>query len=520
MLQLILFGAATANAIDTFLDDLHEKIDNSTDFEESERILSSIRAQQQRSIKFHPTFNKLHVTFVAEVLNFENQNRAKCPDAFLKESEILPDTLSCLRNLFSQIWSLVDRLPVFLRLDCERYFFELFYPVCKMWLDFSLAHKLSASEQRDHFATTLESFSLRNFEIPSEKLVSRLRNGDLQLYHFYQALYSSFVFLKRDRNYIRGVSSALAYQFSTTGNPIYELDPFWYNRVQEIMKVPHVKIFGHGCTLTLETLTAVSEAWLKTGTDLDLWRVSVLWCGFFLALRTADLFNCRRSSFKLDHTNFWIASKNPTATTHLGKYHSYLPKLRYSLWDTQFWFKILDNYRDPQSDYLFVVPGKLKQGCMKFNMSKFARYFLGPLNDLLEEMGKIPYGKRFTIPSFRYTLASVFYDELHLPDNIVSACLKQTQCPAPHSQPAQSVYELSTAQCLDFQVALEKYASKNLSLGNIFSSNRIAVDNKKKYERFWKWAHSPFAYVPQPTIPMDLCSQETPSKTTLFSTPF
>ena len=204
----------------------------------------------------------------------------------------------------------------------------------------------------------------------------------------------------------------------------------------------------------------------------------------------------------------------------MGRFHSYLPKFRYSLFDAQFWFKILDNYRDPQSDYLFVVPGKLKQGSMKFTMSKFARYFLGPLNDLLEELGKLPHGKRFTIPSFRYTMASVFYDELQLPEHIVSACLKNTQCPAPPCKPAQSIYELSTEQNLELQSALEKYASKNLSLGNIFSSNRIAPDNKKKYERFWKWAHSPFAYAPQQTIPMDLCTEDTLPKPLEFSTPF
>ena len=139
MLQLILYGAATANAIQTFLDELHEDIENSTDFQHCERLLGSISAKQQRSIKFHPTFTELHVTFVAEVLEFEEKDRPKCPDAFFKESEIKPETLSVLRNLFSQIWSLVDKLPVFLRLDCERYFFDLFYPVCKIWLDFSLA---------------------------------------------------------------------------------------------------------------------------------------------------------------------------------------------------------------------------------------------------------------------------------------------------------------------------------------------------------------------------------------------
>ena len=68
MLKLILYGAATANAIQTFLDELHDDIENSKDFQHSERILESIRAKQQRSIKFHPTFTKLHVTFVAEVL--------------------------------------------------------------------------------------------------------------------------------------------------------------------------------------------------------------------------------------------------------------------------------------------------------------------------------------------------------------------------------------------------------------------------------------------------------------------
>jgi len=220
-------------------------------------LLESIRARRNRSVKFHPTFTKLHVTFVAEVLEFEDKNRVQSPDAFLDESQIKTDTLSCLRNLFSQIWSLIDKLPVFLRLDCERYFFDLFYPVCNLRMNFALAHKNFISGQRDQISTALESFSLKNFEIPGEKLVSRLRNGELQLWHVYHALYSSFVFLKRDRSYIRRVSSALAYRFSTSGTPVYELDPFWYQRVAEILKTPHVKVFGHGCTLTLDTLTAV-----------------------------------------------------------------------------------------------------------------------------------------------------------------------------------------------------------------------------------------------------------------------
>ena len=153
-------------------------------------------------------------------------------------------------------------------------------------------------------------------------------------------------------------------------------------------------------------------------------------------------------------------------------------------------------------------------------MSKFARYFLGPLNDLLEEMGKLPCGKRFTVPSFRYTMASVFYDELLLPENIVACCLKHTQCPAPQCKTVNSVYQLSSSQTSELQKAFEKYARNNLSLGNIFSSNRIAEDNRKKYERFWKWAHSHLAYVPQNNVSSEVLSDNTPLKSSLFSTPF
>ena len=68
---MILFGAATANAIQTFLDELNDTIESATDFQHSERLLASIRSQTSRSINFHHEFNKLHVTFYAEVLEFE-----------------------------------------------------------------------------------------------------------------------------------------------------------------------------------------------------------------------------------------------------------------------------------------------------------------------------------------------------------------------------------------------------------------------------------------------------------------
>ena len=318
-------------------------------------------------------------------------------------------------------------------------------------------------------------------------VLDSLISGEIHMWQFYLALYRDFVFQKRSKSHVNQVSAALAYKINLTGKQVHTLDPYWTVRIKEIGKSERTQVSRHGRTLTLDTLIQVSTSWLATGTSLDLWRVAVLWTSYFLALRAGDLFSCERNWFTVEFSEFWIKSKTPTTKTGVGRYDCYLPKIRSSLWDLEFWFQILDKYRDPKSIYLFVVPGKLKQGRAKFTTGRFNRYFLAPFNEKLEKLGILQSAKRFTVHSFRYSLASNFCDELQLPETVAACALKHTQYKKGQYSSAGAIYQLSGAECLTFQKALQKFAKTNQSLGQIFSSILIHPGNRDKYNRFLSW---------------------------------
>ena len=317
--------------------------------------------------------------------------------------------------------------------------------------------------------------------------MQRLRDGSMSLFQVYGALYASYVFSKRSRSHIRSVTSALQYVFGISGEPVYSLDPFWPIRVREIVNSERTQALRHGCTLTIEGLTQVSETWLKTGTALDLWRCSVLWVSYFLALRSADLLSCQSQWFDVSFSKFWIKTRTPTTKTSMGRYDAYLPKLRGGYWDLEFWLKILEQYRNPDAIYLFVVPGQKGKGCMKFTGANFSRYFLDPLNNVLSDLGLLGTGKSFTTHSFRYTLASSFCDELKLPEAIVAIALKHVVYKQGQYSRTGSIYQLSGAQCVSLEQSLKAYAAAHPRLGKAFQSPNMAPGNRDKYQRFLNW---------------------------------
>ena len=451
-----------------------------------QRLCESIKSRDVRSVTSHPKFNTLRVKF-QETLNLESEN---CPPKSFSTvcvNDISPLVLQNLHSILHKIWSCIDGLPNFLRRSAEQYFSAIFSPVSQIWLNFVLAHKQLSTSSKKQYNMTLNSFSYKNFDISGQQLVDSLLSRKIAIWQFYQALYNDFVFNNRSKSHVTQVSSALAYKFSLLGKTVHSLDPYWTVRTNEIKKSERTQVSRHGRTLTLHVLTQVSQSWLATGASLDLWRVAVLWTCYFLALRASDLFSCERSWFAVDFSDIWIKSKTQTTKTGIGRYDCYLPKIRGGLWDCEFWFQILDKYRDPASIYLFVVPGKLKQGRVKFTNHRFNRYFLTPFNDKLEKLGLFQSEKRFTVHSFRYSLSSSFCDELELPDTIAACALKHTQYKKGQYSSTGKIYQLSGAECLSLQKALQKFAKADSGLGKIFSSFLIHPSNRTKYERFLNW---------------------------------
>ena len=451
-----------------------------------QRLCESIRQRDVRSVTTHPKFNNLRVKF-QETLNLESEN---CPPkgiAHICAADLSPQVLQNLHSILYKIWACIDSLPHFLRRSAEQHFSIVFSPVSQIWLNFVLAHKQLTHSSKKQYNMTLNSFSYKNFDISGQQLVDSLLSRKIEMWQFYHALYNDFIFNNRSKSHVTQVSAALAYKFSLLGKTVHALDPYWNVRTNEIKKSERTAVSRHGRTLTLHCLTQVSQSWLATGTSLDLWRVAVLWVCYFLALRSSDLFSCERSWFNLNHSEFWIKSRTPTTKTGLGRYDCYLPKIRGSLWDLEFWLQILDKYRDPESIYLFVVPGKLKQGRAKFTSHRFNRYFLAPFNDQLEKLGFFQSVKRFTVHSFRYSLSSSFCDELELPDTIAACALKHTQYKKGKYSSTGAIYQLSGAECLSFKKALQKFAKSDSSLGQIFSSFLIHPSTRTKYERFLIW---------------------------------
>ena len=210
--------------------------------------------------------------------------------------------------------------------------------------------------------------------------------------------------------------------------------------------------------------------------------------GFILPCTpTGDLLSCKHQWFDVLYSEFWIQTKTPTTKTSVGRFTAYLPKLRHSMWDLEFWLQVLSQYRDPNAIFLFVVPGEQGKGCMKFTPSRFDTYFINPLNQLLEDLDLVQTGKRFTVHSFRYSLASSWCDELLLPEAIVAIALKHVAYKQGQYSATGSIYQLSGQQSLALEAALKKYARENPNLGKAFLLSNMDSRNKEFYERFIAW---------------------------------
>ena len=171
---MLLYAAQVLRDMQDYMESLKVIRQHDKDLNYTQKLTESILTRDRRDDVYHPKFDQLYASFVQDVLEKDKESCPSFPKKLFNLNELSEPWKVLLQGLITELWGVIDKLPVFLRDPAEQFFGELFYPVVEVWLRFVLAYRQLALSSKRQYLCSLDTFANKNFGVCGKTLVQRL----------------------------------------------------------------------------------------------------------------------------------------------------------------------------------------------------------------------------------------------------------------------------------------------------------------------------------------------------------